>query len=146
VLVVDDYPDGRDLVAEYLTFKRFDVLTASTAADAIEIIKHAKPQIVLMDLGLPGLDGWDATRMIKADPETSGVVVIALTARVMPQDVQRAFLAGCDGVITKPVDLTTLADVLRGALKRDTSALSGPGISFNPRRSARRRQGSLESL
>ena len=140
VLVVDDFPDGRELVAEYLTFKGFAVLTASAGAEAIEIARRVKPQIVLMDLSMPGLDGWDATRILKADPATSGIVVIALTARAMTQDTDRAFQAGCDGVVAKPFDLATLADALPRVLKRGSSALDVPGISLNPTPPARRRR------
>ena len=76
VLVVDDFPDGRELVAEYLTFKGFAVLIASTGAEAIEIARRVKPQIVLMDLSMPGLDGWDATRILKADPfDVPGIAI-----------------------------------------------------------------------
>jgi CheY-like chemotaxis protein len=146
VLVVDDFPDGRELVAEYLTFKGFAVLIASTGAEAIEIARRVKPQIVLMDLSMPGLDGWDATRILKADPETHDIVVIAVTARAMTQDIQHAFQAGCDGVVAKPFDLATLAAALPRVLKRGASALDVPGISINPTRSAPRRRRSPESL
>jgi two-component system, cell cycle response regulator DivK len=80
-LVVDDFPDGRELLAEYLTFRGFGVLTTSTGAEAIEIARRVKPQIILMDLSMPGLDGWEATRILKADPETRDIVVVAVTAR-----------------------------------------------------------------
>jgi two-component system cell cycle response regulator DivK len=144
VLVVDDFPDGRELVAEYLTFKRFAVLTASTATDAIEIARRVKPQIVLMDLSMPGVDGWDATRILKADPETRDIPVIALTARTLTHETERAFQAGCDGLVAKPFDLETLADALLRILRRDGTDI--PGIVLNPTRSQRNRRRSPESL
>jgi two-component system cell cycle response regulator DivK len=139
-LVVDDFPDGRELLAEYLAFKGFGVLTASNSEEAIEIARRVKPQIVLMDLSMPGLDGWDATRILKTDPETSDIVVIAVTARTMTHETERAFEAGCDGLVAKPFDLPTLADALPRVLKRGASALDVPGIAINPRRPLRRRR------
>jgi two-component system, cell cycle response regulator DivK len=145
-LVVDDFADDRELVAEYLTFKGFAVLTAATAAEAIQIARRVKPKIVLMDLCMPGVDGCDATRRLKGDPETSSIMVIAVTARAMTEDIQRAFRAGCDGVITKPFDLVTLAAALPRVLTRGATVRDVPGISLNPTSFARRRPHSAESL
>jgi CheY-like chemotaxis protein len=139
-LVVDDFPDGRELLAEYLTFKGYGVLTASNAVEAVEIARRVKPQIVLMDLSMPGLDGWEATRILKADPETRDIVVVAVTARTLTHETVRAFEAGCDGLVAKPFDLATLANALPQVLKRGASALDVPGISLNPTRRARRRR------
>jgi two-component system, cell cycle response regulator DivK len=131
VLVVDDYDDGRELVVEYLSFRGFVVHAASGGAEAVEIARTVKPQIVLMDLSMPGLDGWDATRLLKNDPETQAITVIALTAHALQRETESARQAGCDGVISKPFDLTTLADVLPRVLTEGPKALEVEGLSLN---------------
>jgi CheY-like chemotaxis protein len=112
ILVVDDFPDGREMVAEYLTFRGFSVVQASTGADAIELARKHRPKLILMDLGMPGLDGWETTRQLKADPRTKDCVVIALTAHTMGNQHSRALQAGCADVIAKPFDLATLGDIV----------------------------------
>jgi len=110
VLVVDDFPDGREMVAEYLAFRGFTVIQASTGAEAIELARKHRPRLILMDLGMPGLDGWETTRQLKADARTKGCVIIALTAHALTSQHVTALNAGCDDVIAKPFDLATLAD------------------------------------
>jgi two-component system cell cycle response regulator DivK len=105
----------------------------------IEIARCLKSQIVLMDLSMPRLDGWEATRILKTDPETSDIVVISVTARTMTHETERAFEAGCDGLVAKPFNLSTLGDALPRVLKRGASALDVPGIAINPTRPLRRR-------
>jgi len=125
VLVVDDFPDGREMVAEYLIFRGFSVLQASTGAEAIELARKHRPRLILMDLGMPGLDGWEATRQLKADPRTKGCVIIALTAHALPSQHATAISAGCDDVIPKPFDLTTLADSVDRIVNRNAAPLKG---------------------
>jgi len=109
VLVVDDNLDNRDLLAEYLTFVGCTVATVSTGAEAITVAEAVRPQVVLMDLGLPGgLDGWDATHRIKSHPLLNQTVVIAVTAHGFPAEVERAMRAGCHAVVVKPYDLVAL--------------------------------------
>ena len=129
VLVVDDFDDGRDLVAEYLTFRGFGVLVARSGREAIKIARKAKPQIVLMDLSMPGIDGWRATRILKADPKTKAIRVIAVTAHALKRETDAARDAGCDGVISKPFDITALADALPRVLTHGAKALDVPGLS-----------------
>lgn len=112
VLVVDDYPDGREMVAEYLAFRGYAVNEAKDGLEAVELTRKLKPQIVLMDLQMPGVDGWEATRRLKADPDTKHVVVVALTAHALKPEVEAARRAGCDVVVAKPCDITQLADTL----------------------------------
>ena len=83
VLVVDDFADGREMVAEYLTFRGLSVVTASEGAEALRIARERPPAVVLMDLTMPGVDGWEATRRLKADPRTAESIVIALTAHAL---------------------------------------------------------------
>jgi two-component system cell cycle response regulator DivK len=138
VLVVDDFPDGLDMVAEYLTFRGFAVETAATGAEAVTTARRVKPDIVLMDLSMPDIDGWAATRMLKADPDTAAIVVIAVTAHALDREVARAFQAGCDAVISKPFNVTTLADALPRVIKQGTTALDVPGLVLSPSRLASR--------
>jgi two-component system cell cycle response regulator DivK len=142
VLVVDDFPDGRELVAEYLTFRGFDVHVASDGAEAIAVARKVRPAIVLMDLSMPGIDGWQATRILKSDPNTQAITVIAVTAHALKRETDAAKAAGCDGVISKPFDLTALADALPLVLKQGPKALKVPGLSVTPIRGANTRRNS----
>jgi two-component system cell cycle response regulator DivK len=123
VLVVDDFPDGREMVAEYLAFRGFSVIQASTGAEAIELARKHRPRLILMDLGMPGLDGWEATRQLKADSRTKDCVIIALTAHALASQHAGALNAGCDDVIAKPFDLAQLADIVDGIVNRNASRL-----------------------
>jgi two-component system, cell cycle response regulator DivK len=129
VLVVDDFPDGRDLVSEYLSFRGFNVHSAADGAQAIEIARAARPDIVLMDLSMPGIDGWEAARLLKADARTRGIIVIALTAHALKRETDAARAAGCDGVICKPFDLAALAGALPRLMAEGAKALDVPGLS-----------------
>jgi CheY-like chemotaxis protein len=146
VLVVDDFPDGRELLVEYLTFRGFVTHVACDAAEAIEIARKVRPEIVLMDLRMPGVDGWQATRILKNDPATQGIAVIAVTAHAVTVEVDAARDAGCDGVICKPFDLATLADALPRVLKKGAAALDVLGLSPTPRRRAKARRRAAKSF
>jgi two-component system cell cycle response regulator DivK len=113
VLVVEDTPVNLKLVRFLLTREGHDVRAAGSAEEALEILKDFRPRIVLTDVQLPGIDGLEFTRRLKADPATSHVVVIALTAYAMKSDEQRAFDAGCDGFITKPIDTRTFPKLIQ---------------------------------
>jgi two-component system cell cycle response regulator DivK len=143
VLVVDDFPDGRELVAEYLTFRGFDVHVAGDGAEAVAVAQKVRPAIVLMDLSMTGIDGWQAARMLKSDPNTQAITVIAVTAHALKPERDAAKAAGCDGVISKPFDLTALADALPRVLKRGAAALEVPGLSMTPSRGAKGRRRSI---
>jgi CheY-like chemotaxis protein len=117
VLVVDDYLDGREMVAEYLAFRGFAVCEASDGIEALELARTIQPAIVLMDLRMPGMDGWEATRRLKRDPKTSHIPIVALTAHALTPEINTARDAGCDAVIAKPCDITVLADALIKMLK-----------------------------
>lgn len=102
ILVVEDYDDAREMYVEYLTFTGFNVESATNGLEAIEMTQRLKPDLVLMDLALPKLDGWEATRRLKSDPATAGIPVIALTGHALAGHAERAREAGCDSFITKP--------------------------------------------
>ena len=133
VLVVDDYLDGREMVAEYLAFRGFVVSEASDGFEALELARRLQPEIVLMDLRMPGMDGWEATRRLKQDPKTRHIPIVALTAHALTPEINTARQAGCDAVIAKPCDISVLADSLLEMLK------SGPQVidaAFAPERQA----------
>jgi CheY-like chemotaxis protein len=125
ILVVDDFADGREMVAEYLEFRGFAVRQAHTGGEALQLARVDLPKIILMDLSMPGVDGWEATRQLKADPQTKDVIVIALTAHALAHDEQKARDAGCDAFIPKPFDLSALADGLERVLAGGRRALAG---------------------
>lgn len=102
VLVVDDYPDARDMYRVYLTFSGFEVLEAANGVEAIQIASDNPPDIILMDLSLPVMDGWEATRRLKSDPRTADIPVVALTGHALAGISEGARAAGCDAFVTKP--------------------------------------------
>lgn len=118
VLLVEDNELNRDMLSRRLTRRGFHVVTAIDGEGAIQLTDESKPDLILMDMGLPGMNGWDATRKIKANPETRAIPVIALTAHAMSADREQALAAGCDAFETKPVELdrllATIQDLLSG--------------------------------
>lgn len=102
VLLVDDYPDAREMYSEYLTYSGFDVVEASNGIEALQRAADEAPDIILMDLSLPVMDGWEATRRLKADQRTADIPVVALTGHALAGISEGAKQAGCDVVITKP--------------------------------------------
>ncbi|MDB4989769.1 MAG: two-component hybrid sensor and regulator [Myxococcaceae bacterium] len=112
VLVVDDNPTNLKLIAYLLQAKGYEVRTAIDAEGALIEVQTARPALILMDLQLPGMDGLELTRQLKAAPETRDIVVIAVTAYAMKGDEERARAAGCDGYIPKPVDTRALPRIV----------------------------------
>lgn len=108
VLIVDDNPTNLKLASDVLGFDGYEILNASDAESAQEIIRNTPPDLILMDIALPGMDGLTLTRLLKADDATRHIVVVALTAFAMKGDDARAREAGCDGYITKPIDTRAL--------------------------------------
>jgi two-component system cell cycle response regulator DivK len=117
VLIVEDYSDAREMYAEYLEFQGFRVEQARNGKEAIERATVRPPDVVLMDLSLPVMDGWEATRRLKADERTRHVPVIALTGHALSGTVDTATQAGCDGFITKPCLPEDLVAEIRKAMK-----------------------------
>jgi CheY-like chemotaxis protein len=110
VLLVEDNEMNRDMLSRRLQRRGYAVELAGDGLEAIRLTKQLRPDIVLMDIGLPKLDGHDATRALKADPETFPIPVIALTAHAMTDDRRKALESGCDDYETKPVELTRLLE------------------------------------
>jgi two-component system, cell cycle response regulator DivK len=102
ILVVEDFDDAREMYRDYLEFSGFQVETARDGREAIEKTRELQPDLVLMDLSLPGIDGWEATRLLKSAPDTSHILIIALSAHALAAEGARARAAGCDGFIAKP--------------------------------------------
>ncbi len=102
ILVVDDYDDAREMYAEYLQFCGFRVAEARNGNEALEQAFTLKPDLILMDLSLPGMDGWEATRQLKADDRTRTIPVVALTGHALAGASEGAKRAGCDSFVTKP--------------------------------------------
>jgi CheY-like chemotaxis protein len=117
ILVVDDNNTNLKLVSDILGFEGYRVLQASDAESAQEIIGRTLPDLILMDIALPGMDGLSLTRQLKAGQATSRIVIVALTAFAMKGDDAKARDAGCDGYITKPIDTRTLPDAVAGYLR-----------------------------
>ncbi|MFB9278623.1 response regulator [Cohnella cellulosilytica] len=116
ILLVEDNEMNRDMLSRRLVRKGYRVLTAEDGLAGVELAATELPDLVLMDLSLPVLDGWEATKRLKADPKTRSVPVIALTAHAMAGDERKAFEAGCDDFDTKPVDLPRLLGKIEAAL------------------------------
>jgi CheY-like chemotaxis protein len=108
ILLVEDNEMNRDMLSRRLQRKGFEVMIAVDGQAGVEMATSTNPDIILMDLSLPVIDGWEATRRLKADPVTQGIPVIALTAHAMADDEQKAREAGCDDYDTKPVNLNRL--------------------------------------
>ena len=108
ILLVEDNEMNRDMLSRRLERKGFEVVIAIDGQAGIDMASSSNPDIILMNLSLPVIDGWEATRRIKADPATQTIPVIALTAHAMAGDEQKALEAGCDDYDTKPIDLKRL--------------------------------------
>ena len=112
ILLVEDNELSRDMLARRLARSGFAILLAVDGQQAVETVRQQQPDLVLMDMSLPSLDGWSATRLLKADPLTANIPVIALTAHAMIGDREKAIEAGCDEFATKPVDLPKLLEAI----------------------------------
>jgi CheY-like chemotaxis protein len=104
VLLIEDNPINMELATDLLEGSGFEVVTAQDAELGINLARETQPSLILMDLSLPGMDGLEATRALKADPQTAAIPVVAVTAHAMKGDEQKALDAGCEGYITKPID------------------------------------------
>lgn len=116
ILLVEDNPMNRDMLTRRLVKRGFDVVTAEDGLQGVDVARRDLPDLVLMDMSLPGIDGWEATRRLKAAESTRGIPVIALTAHAMADDRASALAAGCDDFDTKPVDFARLLDKMQALL------------------------------
>jgi CheY-like chemotaxis protein len=122
ILLVEDNEMNRDMLSRRLTRRGYEVVIAVDGEQGVDMARSEKPALILMDMSLPGLDGWEATRQLKATPETRAIPVIALTAHAMAGDREKAMAAGCDDFDTKPIDLTRLLEKIETLLGRAPGA------------------------
>jgi two-component system, cell cycle response regulator DivK len=116
ILVVEDNEMNRDMLSRRLVRKKYEVLVAVDGRESVEMARSATPDLILMDMSLPVMDGWEATRQLKASPETQVIPIIALTAHAMSGDREKAMEAGCDDYDTKPVELPRLLGKIEALL------------------------------
>jgi len=113
ILVVDDNLDNRNIIGQMLSFSGFKVELAADAYTAIKLAKQHRPALILMDLSMPGLDGWTATEYIKRDPELARIPVVAVSGHVTRNDIERASQSGCAEFLSKPIEYEHLIAVAR---------------------------------
>jgi CheY-like chemotaxis protein len=118
ILLVEDNEMNRDMLSRRLVRNGFEVVMATDGQKGVEMAGEEAPDLILMDISLPVIDGWEATRRIKGDPGTGAIPVIALTAHAMTQDREKAFAVGCDDFDTKPVELPRLLEKIKALLDK----------------------------
>ena len=116
ILLVEDNEMNRDMLSRRLQRKGYAVVMAHDGEHGLELAKSENPDLILMDISLPKMDGWQATRLLKGNPETKGIPVIALTAHALSTDRQKAFEIGCDDYDTKPVEFGRLSEKIEHLL------------------------------
>jgi two-component system, cell cycle response regulator DivK len=119
ILLVEDHEDNRIVYSTILEHFGYRVLLAGDGAEGVRIARESSPDLVLMDVSIPVMDGWQATAMLKADPATARIPVIALTAHALPADRERAEEVGCDGYLAKPVEPRRVVEEVRRFLGPD---------------------------
>jgi CheY-like chemotaxis protein len=117
ILLVEDNEFNRDMLSRRLQRRGFEVAIAEDGAEGIAAARSARPDLILMDMDLPVVDGWEATRRLKADASLRSIPVIALTAHALQSDCDRAYQAGCDDFATKPIEFALLIDKIHRALE-----------------------------
>ncbi len=126
VLVVEDYPDAREMYVEYLKFAGFRVAEARNGVEALDRAFELHPDVILMDLALPRMDGWEATRRLKTDVRTRSIPVVALTGHALAGHAEGARQAGCDVFVTKPCLPGLLVDEIRRLMRQVAEPASRP--------------------
>jgi two-component system cell cycle response regulator DivK len=123
ILLVEDNEMNRDMLSRRLARKKFEVLEAVDGGEGVVMARSKAPDLILMDMSLPVVDGWEATRQLKASPETKAIPIIALTAHAMSGDREKAMEAGCDDYDTKPIELPRLLAKVEALLGNQKAAL-----------------------
>lgn len=126
ILLIEDNEMNRDMLSRRLQRKGFDVEVAVDGQQGIDAANQDRPDLIIMDMSLPVLDGWEATRQLKADPKTQDIPIIGLSAHAMAGDREKALDAGCDDYDTKPVELPRLLAKVELMLKRSAKSISAP--------------------
>ena len=123
VLIVEDNVDNFELVRFLLERAGYEVLSAANGLEGLDAAKRERPDLILMDLSMPEMDGWNATSHLKADEETRSIPVLALTAHTLPGDRKRAIDAGCDGYISKPINVASFDKLVATLLRQARAGL-----------------------
>jgi CheY-like chemotaxis protein len=118
ILLVEDNEMNRDMLCRRLNRRGFEVVAAEDGEKGVEMARSESPDVILMDMSLPVIDGWEATRRIKADDETREIPIIALTAHAMAGDKEKTLAAGCDDYDTKPIELSRLLEKISAILPK----------------------------
>ena len=126
IVVVDDDRDAREMLSEYLAFCGFAVHQAEDGREAIDVAERVRPAVILIDLMMPRMDGWEAARRLKTDASTRNITIVAVSACTKPGDQERARRVGCDEFVCKPVDLEYLAGLVNRLIERN---FGGAGIA-----------------
>ena len=119
ILVVEDQEDNRTIVRDLLTNAGYEVIEATTGTDGVSVAKAERPDLILMDIQLPGIDGYEAARQIEADPSTERTPIIAVTSYALSGDENKAIEAGCDAYFAKPFSPRKLLDKIREYVPQD---------------------------
>ncbi|MOA23861.1 Polar-differentiation response regulator DivK [compost metagenome] len=119
ILLVEDNEMNLDMLKRRLERRGFEVLVAKDGAEGVRLAAASTPELVLMDISLPVMDGWEATRLLKSDPATAEIPILALTAHALSTDRERCFEAGCDDYDTKPIDFQRLMGKIDALLGRE---------------------------
>ena len=127
ILIIEDTENNRVLLTRRLKPRGYDIITAEDAEKGLPLVEGERPDLILMDVGLPGMNGWDATRQLKSNPATQHVPVIALTAHAMDGDREKAMAAGCDEYEIKPIDFGRLFEKIDRLLAQRPSTPPLPG-------------------
>ena len=120
ILIIEDNEMNRDMLSRRLARRGYEVVVAVDGVEGLSLARAEHPALILMDLSLPVIDGWEVTRRLKADPETAAIPIVALTAHAMTSDRDKALAAGCDDYETKPVELPRLLAVMEKLLGAST--------------------------
>lgn len=128
ILLVEDNEMNRDMLSRRLIRRGYDVILAQDGKEGLQAAQGLSPDLILMDMSLPIMDGWEATRRLKASPDTAGIPVIALTAHALTDDREKATKAGCDGYETKPVELPRLIETIERLLAARTPVVRQEGV------------------
>jgi len=121
ILLVEDNEMNRDMLSRRLQRKGYEVVLAVDGVEGVQVAKAALPDLILMDMSLPALDGWEATRQLKSAPDTASIPIIALTAHAMSGDREKALAAGCDDYDVKPIEFQRLVAKIKAQLERRNS-------------------------
>ena len=122
ILLVEDNEENRDMLSRRLTRRGYEVVIALDGGQGVEMARSIAPDLILMDMDLPVLDGWEATRQLKAAPETQAIPIIALTAHAMMGDREKAIDAGCDDYDTKPIEFSRLIEKIEAFLGKEATS------------------------